>query len=176
MRVFVFANGPFIEGDFTQAHNLSPQFIIGVDGGAAHCHKLGIVPDVILGDLDSIPLEILTEYRTKQVTIKQYPTRKDAADLELALELAVEHGADSIDIFALGGRWDMSLANILMAANTKFQEVDIQLFSGSTKVGILRGTKLHSQRQQRPDFFITAASRQHYKNQYAGLRIPAGKC
>ena len=43
--------------------------ILAVDGGANHCRRLGIVPDALIGDLDSITPTVLEEFREKAVAI-----------------------------------------------------------------------------------------------------------
>jgi thiamine pyrophosphokinase len=63
--------------------------LIAVDGGANYLHNLEIVPDMIIGDMDSIRPETLEFYRNL-TEIKRYPTRKEATDTELALNWCIE--------------------------------------------------------------------------------------
>ena len=102
--------------------------LIAADGGANHCAGQGIVPDILVGDLDSINPVLLEHYQEQGVAIHRYPPRKNATDLELALDLAMAKGGRSVWLFgALGGRWDMSLANILLCAREKYQTLTITL-------------------------------------------------
>jgi thiamine pyrophosphokinase len=85
-------------------------FIIAADGGSHHCKSLGITPNVIIGDFDSLDLKDVNTYRQAGVEIIQHPTHKDETDLELALLLATKHDITHVFIIgALGDRWDMPI-------------------------------------------------------------------
>jgi len=89
------------------------ELIIAVDGGATHLYRLGIMPNYILGDLDSIEDDIREYYEASDVVFKKFSTKKDETDAELAVWLVEEVGLLGIDIYAaLGGRIDHELANI----------------------------------------------------------------
>ncbi len=112
--------------------------ILAVDGGANHCRRLGIVPDALIGDLDSITPTVLEEFREKAVAIHRHPPRKDATDLELALDLAMARGAQEVFLLAgLGGRWDMSLANLLLAAGEKYKTLNFTVLGPDCVMHIL---------------------------------------
>lgn len=86
-------------------------YLIAVDGGLNHCHKLGLKPDLIIGDLDSADKKILPLF--DKVEKQVFPADKDKTDLELAIEYALEQGATRITVFAaLGNRIDHTLVNI----------------------------------------------------------------
>jgi len=141
MRVHIYANSPHdskinrgvISGE-------KPDLVIAADGGAEHCRHLGIIPHILIGDLDSISAELTEEYRHAGVEIIRYPTRKDATDLELALNLAKRRGAREGILFgALGGRWDMSLANVMLAAGKRYQRMRLALFDTQCRIYIIHG-------------------------------------
>ncbi len=141
----IFANGVF--NHLPELDNIMSQavLVIAADGGANHCDKLGITPDILLGDLDSIDPALLTTYQHKGITIERHPPQKDATDLELALDLAVAKGATTIWLLgALGGRWDMSLANILLAASAKYQDRHILLAGAGCTMRILHPGQSHT--------------------------------
>lgn len=86
---------------------------IAADGGANNCLILGITPDLIIGDLDSITPETLQAFA--HVPTKKFPCDKDFTDLELAVREAED--AENITLFcATGSRADHSLANIYLLA------------------------------------------------------------
>ena len=74
--------------------------------------------DYILGDFDSVPSDILEQYRTyakekQHITMKKYNPEKDETDTQIAITLATELEADEIVILgATGTRIDHMLANI----------------------------------------------------------------
>jgi len=142
MRAHIFINGPSFDPVSYHAlyDTIRPELTIGVDGGTEHCAQCGIRPDIIVGDLDSIPPDTLAAFTREQVKIIQHPVKKDDTDLELALDLALARGADQVHIFAaLGGRWDMSMGNILTAAAAKYKQLQVRLHAGATQVAILHG-------------------------------------
>ena len=90
--------------------------VICVDGGAKYLRKFGIVPDVLIGDLDSISDEDLDYLVSMNVKIMKYPIQKDMTDTEIAVDYAVDNGFKEIVIIGgIGTRLDHTLANILLA-------------------------------------------------------------
>jgi thiamine pyrophosphokinase len=89
------------------------EYIICVDGGAAHLRKFGIKPDVLLGDFDSINKADYEYFKDNGVEILQFPSEKDMTDTELAVALAISKGYKTlVFIGALGTRYDHSISNI----------------------------------------------------------------
>lgn len=82
--------------------------IICADRGIVYAQRLGIVPDLIVGDFDSYNGEL-----PENCEIHRSKPEKDDTDTMLALKLAIESGAESVIIYgALGGRFDHTAANI----------------------------------------------------------------
>lgn len=97
--------------------NKSYQSMICADSGANHAFALRLVPDIIIGDLDSIDQAVKEEYVLKGVEILQFPQEKDYTDGELAVMEAAKRGAKELLILgAFGGRIDQELANIYLLA------------------------------------------------------------
>ncbi len=145
MITLIFVNGVLHQSPNLNALVEQADLIIAADGGANHCEDLGITPDILLGDLDSINPSILATYESKGITIHRHPKQKDATDLELALDLATHQGAQTIWLVAaLGGRWDMSLANIMLAANSKYQGLEVFLLDQDCSTRILHPGKTHT--------------------------------
>ncbi|OCL26405.1 thiamine pyrophosphokinase [Orenia metallireducens] len=115
-RVILFINGELIgEDDFYLNYIKKTDKVVCADGGANHAYRLGILPNLILGDLDSISSEALEHYQNQQVEFDKYPIAKDKTDTQLILEQLVTLGAKEIIIFAgLGGRLDHTLANLYL--------------------------------------------------------------
>lgn len=89
------------------------RYIICADGGAKHLYKLNIVPNYIIGDLDSLEESIINYYKNKGVDFKKFPKRKDETDAQLCIHLAKDLNASEIHLLgALGGRIDHTIANI----------------------------------------------------------------
>jgi thiamine pyrophosphokinase len=113
--IFVIAGGPMENREFLklQVEALHPVELICADGGARHLNALGLTPDVIIGDMDSLSPEILHSCEKRGSRILKYPQEKDETDTQLALDYALKLHPDEILIFGgLGGRIDHTLANI----------------------------------------------------------------
>lgn len=103
--------------------------IIAADGGANHCLKLGIRPNLIVGDLDSITPETLKAFA--YVPTKQFPYEKDYTDLELAIQEV--NAMERIALFcATGDRVDHSLTNLYILTRYPqriFMESEVETIS-----------------------------------------------
>jgi len=138
MLTLIFANGELAPlPDLSELLDRAG-LIIAADGGANHCARLGIVPNTLIGDLDSVEAGLLQKLQAQGVAIHRHSPEKDATDLELALDLALGHGATAVWLFgALGGRWDMSLANIMLCALDKYRSFPITLAGADCRMHIL---------------------------------------
>lgn len=91
-------------------------FVVAADGGGNHLAAWGRVPDVLVGDMDSIRPEVLAEFEARGVRVLRHPLRKDHADGALALEEALASGAREVVLLAAtGGRLDLTLATFHLA-------------------------------------------------------------
>ena len=70
---------------------LKYDYIICADGGLEKASNYGIVPDIIIGDFDSVDANVLKQYENR-VLIEKFPSEKDFTDMELAVEFAVSKG------------------------------------------------------------------------------------
>ncbi|MCL1918167.1 MAG: thiamine diphosphokinase [Peptococcaceae bacterium] len=88
--------------------------VIAADGGADWTVMCGRMPDIVIGDLDSVTGETLALCEHNRVCIERYPQAKNETDLELALDWAHEQaGPDEVVLVgAGGGRVDQWLGNI----------------------------------------------------------------
>ena len=97
-------------GDCTALHfqRLPGDLVIAADGGLDYLREVGIEPDVILGDFDSL------KGARPEGNVLTYPSEKDDTDMFLALRQAVGRGYRRIEIYGgLGGkRLDHTLANL----------------------------------------------------------------
>ena len=140
MKAVIVANGKPADPVADRRQVPPDALIVAADGGADYCLRLGIAPDVIIGDMDSIECKPDTRKRFKDTEIVRHPARKDATDLELAIRLAVERGADSLVILgALGGRWDMSIASLFLPALQELAGIPVSLVDGCQEIVLLTG-------------------------------------
>ncbi len=115
-RVIIIANGDLDDPDYYFNLIGNTDYIICVNGGSSHALAIGVRPDLLIGDLDSLPNEVRRKTMNANPELREYPAAKDKSDLELALEYALELKPDRIIILgALGGeRADHGFINILL--------------------------------------------------------------
>lgn len=112
--------------------------VIAADGGLLHAESLGLSVDHLIGDLDSVD-DGMSSALGQAIKLQEFPEAKDETDLELALIYAADAGAGSIVILgALGGRVDMSLANILLLTMPQLEGIHVELWSGKQTAWLLR--------------------------------------
>lgn len=122
MKVAVIANGEW-DAEWGRQELAEFDFLICADGGGNHALQAGRLPDVLIGDLDSITPVNLERCQQKNVLIQQFPREKDKTDLELALEYAVSQlnlHSPTQELLSLwlygatGGRVDHLLGNLAL--------------------------------------------------------------
>ncbi len=103
-RCFIYSAGTFYG---LREQPRPGDFKIAADAGLLLCRKLGIEPDLIIGDFDSMP-------QPKDEPCVRVPVEKDDTDTMLALREGLAHGCTEFYFYgATGGRrLDHTLANL----------------------------------------------------------------
>jgi len=111
MKAVVISGGQPVSNHQAQIHLKDADFIVCADKGAEYALLYGAVPNLIVGDMDSVNSELLSEFKNSEIIIS--PPEKDYTDTQLAVINAIENGADEITIIcATGLRSDHAMANI----------------------------------------------------------------
>ncbi len=76
-------------------------FVVGVDSGTEYLYKLFLIPNLIIGDLDSINTKTLERAKKDSVEIISYEVDKDKTDFELTLDYIKIKGSNNITV--IGG-------------------------------------------------------------------------
>ena len=95
-------------GEFTDSY-LPPadSFVIAADGGYQYLKNCGIVPDLVVGDFDSLGSVPVHPH------VIQHPVMKDDTDMMLAAKTGLNMGYQTFVLNGgLGGRLDHSIANL----------------------------------------------------------------
>lgn len=114
-------------GDYSSLpHEIEYDYVIACDKGAFYADRMGIKPDLIMGDFDSYEGDIHKFYA--DIPIETFPVMKDDTDTMLAIKKAFELGyKHMIIVCALGGRLDHTISNIqslaYIAANGGIGEI-----------------------------------------------------
>lgn len=97
-------------------------FIVCADGGVNHIDEMGLIPDMLIGDMDSAKKDIVEKFEKSGVKLLKYPPAKDEIDGQLAVDKAIELNPTGIIIIgAMGKRIDQTMASfhLLKRVNDK---------------------------------------------------------
>ena len=107
--------------------------LICADGGLRAAKRLGLRPDVVIGDFDSAPRALRAWAVRRGARIITHPVEKDETDTELALDFAASQGIRTVELFgALGGRLDHELANVALLLRARAAGIRMQIRDGET--------------------------------------------
>lgn len=131
----IFANGELTHPEAVRELARNAKLIIAADGGLAHVQSLGLKPNLIVGDLDSVTPDQVRWAEEQGCEIRRFPVDKDETDLELALRAAEESGCKNVIITAaLGGRLDHTLSNIFLMNLPRLSEIELRIDEGDQEV------------------------------------------
>lgn len=102
--------------DFIRSLLYPDDLIVCADGGLHHLDKMGIKPDIWIGDGDSCTIcgEDFDRLTENALVVKLNPV-KDATDGEAVYDCCIERGVDSVLVVGFSGtRLDHSLANMFL--------------------------------------------------------------
>ena len=115
--------------------------VVAADAGLRHARRLGLEPQLLVGDLDSLGGSPPAGVAPGRPEVLRSPVDKDESDTELALVEAVRRGATRITVLgALGGaRLDHALANVWLLAHPALAAVDVVLLDAGARVRLVQG-------------------------------------
>ncbi len=130
-------------------------FVIAADGGFAYCRQLGVEPDLILGDFDSLDegnkraVEAIRQERPERVQV--LPVMKDDTDMLAAMKEGLKRGFRSFDIYAAaqGRRLSHTIANIQCLNYLKENGASGRLIEAGETVFLLRDETVEFVKEQK---------------------------
>ena len=115
MKVVIVSGGTPPSNELLYKELKTSSYLICADSGANCVYNYNLSPNFIIGDLDSIDVNALNYFKSKKVHILEYPPDKDFTDTEIAIDKAINLGADEIVLLGCtGNRLDHTLGNIGM--------------------------------------------------------------
>ena len=135
-------------GGFCKSHPFDK--LIAVDGGLAPVKALGLVPDMIVGDLDTAEPSLVEAFKEFPYIIWDiHAPEKDETDTELALRKAMASGCTHITILgATGGRFDHMLANVFLLYGCLQKGVKACILDRQDKIYLIEDTAAFSRSGQ----------------------------
>ena len=136
MRAFIYTGGA-VRAEYITEHPKADDLCIAADQGYHTAKALGERIDLLLGDFDSIG----SVPRDEGVEIRQVPAEKDYTDTQLAVEIALERGAEEIIIIGgLSGRLDHTLSTLAILEDLNARGVYCTVTDGQNRVRYMKST------------------------------------
>lgn len=134
--VWVLSGSPEVEHPSALRWVPPPDKVVVADGGGLLALRLGLVPDLLVGDFDSIDPALLREWEEAGVQSRRYRHEtKQETDTELAVLAALEWDPTSVAILgAVGGRLDHSLANVLLLTHPALSGRDVRIIEAEQEL------------------------------------------
>ncbi|MET3728783.1 thiamine pyrophosphokinase [Fictibacillus halophilus] len=138
MKINIVAGGPEHLIPDLKPYDLKRNHIwIGVDRGTLFLLKNGIFPQHAFGDFDSVSDDEKKIILDSSIKVNKYQSEKDATDMELALEWALEQNPEQILIFgATGGRLDHELMNIQLLYRSLRVRTDVKIIDNRNEISL----------------------------------------
>ena len=134
MRYIIVTGGPLPEESAKLIKDISNSnedtVLIACDGGCDILARHIIVPELVVGDMDSISKEGLDFINSNNVFIEKYPVEKDWTDSEIALSKTEDD--EVILVTPDSGRLDHVIANLQLALKFKKDGKKITITDGIT--------------------------------------------
>ncbi len=104
--------------------------VIAADGGMRHAPALGIIPELWVGDFDSVTPELVSRFAN--VERRPFPPAKNETDCEIAVSHALKAGARNLILAgALGGeRTDHAFSHLTYSLALMQSGLEVRLTSG----------------------------------------------
>ncbi len=131
--------------------------VIAADAGYLTAKRMGIVPDILLGDFDTLGVENIPD----EIECLRVPAEKNDTDTQLAVEVAIERGAEEIVIVGgMSGRIDHTLSTLAILEDLwerKAGRIYAILTDGKNRVRFIRNSGIILPRSQYRYFSLIAA-------------------
>lgn len=136
MKAFIYTGGEIHPENITE-HPRGDDLTIAADSGFHNARACGDRVRLLVGDLDSIGAYKLD----KQTEVVQVPAEKDVTDTQLAVQVALERGADELVIIGgFGGRADHMLSNLSLLEDLSARGIRAVMLDGNNRARFLRST------------------------------------
>ena len=136
MKAFIFTGGGIAKENIRLVRE-DDDIVIAADAGYFNAKELSFVPDLLVGDFDSLGKENIPS----GVKIVELPAEKDLTDTQVACDIALENGANEIIIVGgLDGRLDHALSNMAILRMLFEKRVRAYITDGRNRVRYIRNT------------------------------------
>ncbi len=136
-RGFLILNGVKFTREVLQYYWQSGDLIVAADGGGWWLKKNNLVPDYLVGDFDSLPLEVVEYFKKQGSKVEYYAAKKDHTDGYLGLQWLINQGVESIYVLGgMGNRLDQLMGFLDLIPN---YQIPIYYLTENSTATVLRG-------------------------------------
>ncbi len=140
LKAFIYTGGSICPENITERPK-GGDLIICADSGYNNAERLNAVPDIIVGDFDS--LDRKKADIPEGTRIIEVPKEKDDTDTQLAVSTAISSGADDIVIIGgLDGRLDHTLSNLAILEAMEAEGIHALITNGQSRARFIRSTSI----------------------------------
>ena len=139
MKAFIYVGGSIFHENITEKPEEN-DICIAADSGYSNAQKLGVRPQILVGDFDSLSDDKRNSVPegTKIITV---PAEKDFTDTQLAVKTAIESGAGNIVIIGgLDGRLDHTLSNLAILESLYESNIRAIITNGANRIRYIKSS------------------------------------
>lgn len=126
-------------------------YVIAADGGLTALQERDIIPDMIMGDFDSLG------YVPDGDNVIQHEVMKNDTDMMLAVKKALEMGYKNIQLFgATGGRMDHTISNIQTMLYASKNGAAVEMIDSKNRYFVITDGAIHINGRPKSGFSIFA--------------------
>lgn len=136
MKAFIFTGGNIVPENINEKR-AKEDMVIAADSGYLNAKKMSFVPDLIVGDFDSLGKKNIPE----GIKTVELPAEKDVTDTQVAIDIAIDEGAREIVIIGgLDGRLDHTLSNMAILRMLSARHIYAYITDGQNRVRYIKNT------------------------------------
>ena len=133
MRAFVFGGGEIFP-DYIEEKAEEGDLVVCADSGYKNAVAMGVRVDILVGDFDS-----MSDIPDGKFELVRVPVEKDQTDTQLAVDIALERGADEIIIVcSTSGRVDHAISAMAILEYLYEKKVSAFLVNGQNRIRFVR--------------------------------------
>jgi len=138
-RAVIISNGEVKNREFFIKLIKKSDYIIAVDGGSKHAKNFGLIPDLIIGDFDSISKKDYVYFQKKGSDFLRYDPIKDKTDVHLAIEHVMKSEFKEILLLCVfGDRIDHIIANIFLLLKVVEAGIKIKIIDEFNEIVLIQ--------------------------------------
>ena len=167
MKAYIFTGGE-IYHQYIEEYPEEGDLVISADAGYRNATLMGVHTNILIGDFDS-----LGHVPDDVDEVLQLPTEKDDTDTQIAVETAIERGADEIVIVgSTSGRLDHAMSTLAILEKYWDKRLSIYIVNGQNRVRYIKNSGFIIVRSQYKYFSLIAADEKVKGVSIEGAKYP----